>query len=197
MSPFLRPDAPGLDDIVADGALAVLAERGVDGLNVAAFARWMGVTKQSLSQRLAGPAGARHRLLQLAVATFGDRWLAWVGSALAEDPPVPALPATEGEVLGVRSWAALTELARGEAAAGNPDHASIVSAVRAREREMTQHRVGDWLGARPDVDDLAELCALADGLRLALAAPTPDLAIDDARRMATRRLRAVRGAATR
>lgn len=197
VSPFLRPDAPGLEDILADGAVAVLAERGVAGLTLAAVARWMGVTKQSLSQRLTDPAGARHRFLQLTVLAYGDRWLAWARTAWAEDPPMPALPATDDEVLGVRVWSGLAELARGEAAAGNPDPAAAVSAVQSEEREMTRHRLSTWMHAYPDGDDVTELCALVDGLRLGLAAPVPDVSLDVARRVVARRLRSVRPSAPR
>lgn len=195
VSPFLRPDAPDIDEMLADGAVAVLTERGVDGLNVAALARWMRTSKQSLSQRLSGPGGARRRILHLATHAFGRRWMSWVESALLEDPPVPALPATDDEIVGVRVWGALAELARGEEAGGDPDLAGVIAKVRSRERELTRHRVSEWMRAYPAEDDLTELCALVDGLRLALAAPVPDLALDVARRLAVRRLGAVRAAA--
>lgn len=183
--------------MLADGAVAVLSERGVDGLNVAALARWMGVTKQSLSQRLADPAGARRRILHLVVLAFGERWLGWVKSALLEDPPVPALPSTDDEVLGVRVWTALAELARGEDAAGDPGLARAIAEVRARERELTRRRVGDWMRAWPEEDDVTALCALVDGLRLALAAPVPEVSLDVARRIVMQRLSAVRPSAPR
>lgn len=81
--------------MLAAGAVALLRERSVD---VSALARWMGVTRQALSERLWSSGGTRRRILQLTVLAFADRWAGWVQAALLEDPPVPALPRSAEEV---------------------------------------------------------------------------------------------------
>jgi hypothetical protein len=192
MSPFLRLDSAGIDDTLADGAVELLRKRGVDALNVAALARWMGISRQALSERLRGPDGARRRILQLTLLTFADRWIDWLAEAMFEDPPVPALPRTAEEEHGVRVWAALVELARGERASGNPDPAAGVVATVARERDLVHQRVSAWLGATPGDVDMVELYALTDGLRAALLEPVRTVSYDDARRILQRRLDALR-----
>jgi len=194
MSPFVRPDSPRLNDMLADGAVALFRERGVDALNVAALARWMGVSRQALSERLWDPEGSRRRIMQLTVRAFADRWIAWVRLALREDPPVPALPRSAEEVHGVRVWAGLLELARGERASGNPDPAAAVTATLVREREIVGDRVAYWIGAEPAADDLTELVALTDGLRSALIEPMPKVTYDQARSLLLRRLNAMHDA---
>lgn len=196
MSPFLRPDAPSINDMLADGAVALLEERGIAAVNVAALARWMGVTKQTLSERLWDPDGPRRRIIRLTVLAFANRWLDWVDSALLGDPPVPALPRSEEEVHGVRVWAALTELARGERVSGNPDPAAGIVATLEQERDAVRLRLKRWIGVDPSEDEVVELCALADGLRAALVQPTTRLSSDDAQRILRRRLLAIRSAAT-
>lgn len=192
MSGFERPDAAGIDDTLADGAVVLLRTRGVDALNVAALARWLGVSRQALSERLRGPDGARRRILQLTTLTFADRWIEWVGSAMREDPPVPALPKTADEEHGVRVWAGLLELARGERASGNPDPAAGVVATLVREREVVHSRISEWLGVSPSADEMLELYALTDGLRGILIEPGRRLSHQQARLCLLRRLEAMR-----
>lgn len=195
MSPFLRPDAVAIDEMLADGAVELLRDRAADAVNVSALARWMGVTRQTLSERLWDPNGARHRIMRLTVLAFADRWLAWTGAALLADPPVPALPHDEAELHGVRVWAALAELARGEAAAGRPDPSAVVVDTRVRERVDLRERMTSWIGAAPSEEDLIELAALTDGLRASLAAAVPDVTLDVANRLLVRRLAAMRRSA--
>ncbi|GAA3802038.1 hypothetical protein [Nocardioides panacisoli] len=194
MSPFLRADSQDIREVLADGAVQVLTKRGADGVNVAALARWMGITRQALSERLWDADGPRSRIIRLTVATFGERWLGWTAAALLSDPPVPALPAGPEEAHGVRVWIALAELARGEDAVGKPDPLGVVGRVRRDERDDLRHRLADWLRAYPADDDVDELLALAEGLRAALVAPSPTVSLDAARRILVRRLDAIRQA---
>lgn len=178
--------------MLADGAVALLRERSVDALNVSALARWMGVTRQALSERLWSSGGTRRRILQLTVLAFADRWSGWVQAALLEDPPVPALPRSAEEVHGLRVWSALTELARGELARGNPDPAAAIVATRELEREVMRDRCTSWLGTDVSDQDLLELGALADGLRADLILSAPRSSFDEAHRLLSRRLEAIR-----
>ena len=193
MSPFVRPDAADLDEMLADAAVAVLQHRSVVGVNASALARWLGMSRQALNERLWEADGARRRVIRLTVRAFAKRWTLWCRRALVQDPPVPALPGSDDEVHGVRVWAALTELARGDLAVGIGDSAGAIHEARKEERATTRGRLRDWLGVEPDDDDVVEICALTDGLRAALAAPLPDLTPDVARRLLIRRLDALRG----
>jgi hypothetical protein len=192
MSPFVRPDAVRVDEMLADAAVAVLQHRSVVGVNASALARWLGMSRQALNERLWDADGARRRVIRLTVFAFARRWTMWCQRALCADPPVPALPETDDEVHGLRVWAALTELARGDLVAGIADSAGIVHEARKEERAAVRRRLKEWLGVEPDADDVVEICVLTDGLRGALAAPLPDLTPDVARRVLVRRLHAIR-----
>ncbi len=194
MSLFVRPDSCDISEMMADGVVALLRDRSVDAVNASALARWLGMSRQALNERLWDRLGARRRVIRLTVLTFADRWLGWVESALLDDVPLPALPRTDEEVHGLRVWAALTELARGDLAAGNPEPAAGIREARAQERNAVRQRVGEWLGAEPADDDVTEICALTDGLRAALIAPLPELTADGASRVLRRRLDAIRSA---
>lgn len=194
MSPFVRPAALGIDEMLADGAVDLFRKRGVDALNVAALARWMRISRQALHERLWDPEGSRRRIMRLTLLAFANRWLAWVEVPLVDDPPLPALPSTEEEVHGVRVWAGLLELARGERSTGNTDPAAVVTATLARERESVTARVGEWLGATPSEEDMSELFALTDGLRATLIESAPRITCDQARALLVRRLEAMRSA---
>ena len=192
MSPFVRPYALGIDEMLADGAVDLFRKRGVDALNVAALARWMRISRQALHERLWDPEGTRRRIMRLTLLAFAERWLDWVQLALLDDPPVPALPSTEEEAHGVRVWAGLQELARGERSSGNPDPAAVVAATLVREGESLKARVAAWVGANPSDEDLAELLALTDGLRASLIESVPRISYDQARALLARRLEALR-----
>ncbi|RHW24811.1 hypothetical protein D0Z08_22860 [Nocardioides immobilis] len=181
--------------MLADGAVALLKKRNVSVVNASALARWIGMSRQALNERLWDPDGARRRVIALTVGAFADRWIAWVRPGLLDDLPLPSLPRTEDEVHGVRVWMALSELARGDLVAGIPDAAARIHATRRQEREVLRHRLWDWLGTPPDDDDVLELCALTDGLRSALAAPIPDLTPEDADRVLRSRVEALRSGA--
>lgn len=195
MDPFVRPDAADLDEMLADGAVALLKERNVSVVNASALARWIGMSRQALNQRLWDSDGARRRVIGLTVGAFADRWIARVRAGWSHEDPLPRLPRTDHEVHGVRVWAALTELARGDLAAGIPDAAACIHATRRQEREEAHYGLRKRLGARPDKDAVLELCALTDGLRSALTAPIPDLTPQDADRLLRRRLDTLRSAA--
>lgn len=192
MTPFLRPDHVGLDDMLTDAAVAVLEDRSVVAVNASALARRLGMSRQSLHDRLWEPTGSRRRVIRLTVLTFANRWAGWVQSSWTGDPPVPALPRTDDEVHGVRVWAALTELARGDLAAAIPDSAGAIHEARREERNLVREQLREWFAAEPTEDEVVEISALTDGLRGALVAPLPDLTVDAAERILIGRLEGLR-----
>jgi AcrR family transcriptional regulator len=187
-SPFLRPDACGDAEIIADYAVTLLAERGVARLSSAAIARSMKVTPQALGQQV----GGRARIYELLLIAFGRRWLGW-SARPGWNSDLPArLPADQDEIHGVRVWQALRELARGELAAGNPTLQRHVTWVHREEREMLAHELRRLLD-RPVLDEeLDWTAALISGLQTALADPDPRLTHEGARRVLTRHLDVLR-----
>ncbi len=144
MRPFTRPDSASLNDMLTDAAVARLAEGGAELLTLQSVAAWLGLTRQALSQRLDDPNGPRRRMIQLIVLTFGERWLTWVGPGPIHgdlDRPPVRLPATPDEIHAVRVWTALTELARSEAARGNPHPLTALTRVRDEERALVRRLV--------------------------------------------------------
>jgi hypothetical protein len=167
-SPFLRPDDPRYPEMLTDAAVIVLGDCGVDRLSVGSLARWLNVTPAAVLKEY-----SRARVIELVVATFGNRWLDW------SDPgPFRAfttrLPQTADEVHGVRIHRALSELVRGELVAGRVEPSRIWSEVRRDELHMLQRRLG------ATEHDAEQMLALATGLRLALADPEPTLTYETA-----------------
>ena len=161
--PFLRPDDPRYREMLTDAAVVVLGERGVDGLSIGSLARWLKVTPAAVLKR-----HSRARVIELVMATFGDRWLDW------SDPGplrrIPArLPGSDDEVHGVRVHRALSELARSELVAGRAAPSRIWSEVRRDELAGIRLRLG------ATERDAERVLALASGLRIALAEPEPTL----------------------
>lgn len=115
---------------------------------------------------------------------FADRWEEWTHDLDPSSTPA-RLPETVDEVLGVRAWHALDELARGELAQGNDVPAAVLALARERESELVARRLTRLLGARPADADLAVVLALVGGLRREVTT-TPDPSISIA--MATRLL---------
>lgn len=183
MDPFARPDSADLGDMLADGAVAVLAERGLERFSIAAVARWVGWTPPVLYQRFPGPLGTRRRVLQVIVLVLGRRWLQWSCARLLLETPELRLPADELERRAVRLWAAVRELARGEQATGNPHPEEGLDRLREEEAAMVAAELGRWCGRRLAVADVIGVIALADGLRTELAAPIARVDLDTAQRI--------------
>jgi AcrR family transcriptional regulator len=180
MDPFTRPDSADVLDMLADGAVEIVAEHGLLGLSISALARWSGLTPPVLTQRFQGPHGARRRVLHLVTFTYGQRWLRWSTGALLLDEPSLALPETDAERRGTRVWSALDELARGERSEGYGDIAAVVDQVRSEEKAMVAARLGT--AAHPMSPVAAgTFCAVVDGVRRALSFPVPTFSVADAR----------------
>ena len=173
-SPFLEPNDPSLRAMLGDAAVHLLADRGVGDLSSRAIAGYLGTTPSALTQR-----AHREQQLQLMVVALGQRWLDWSGCR--PETGLPArLPGSADEVHGLRVWAALTELARGEAAAGNPEPARLIAGYRAEERAMIDWSLMRILDRRPGPEELAVTAAIVAGLREELVAPSPALTADAA-----------------
>lgn len=192
MDPFLRPDSASLADTVADAAVEVLTDGGVERFTISAIAARLGVTRQAVTERWGGPAGARRRIIQVVTVTFGQRWRSWIEPGLMADVPEVMLPSTKTECRGVEVWFALAEVAHGEKTAGNPDPAAAVIAVADSERLGVRNRVGWWIGSPITEATASGICALAHGLRADLAGFQPSLTHDEARRLMRAHLEAVR-----
>jgi AcrR family transcriptional regulator len=189
-SPFLRPDATGAAEIIADCAVRLLVDHGVARLSAAAIARSMGVTPQALCQQVRGKA----RVMELLLISFGPRWLAWSGLPERNSDLPARLPVDEDELHGVRVWQALRELARGELAAGDPALQRHVTRIRAEERAMLGYRLRGLLDRQALVEELDATGALVDGLRAAVVEPEPQFGPDRARVLLANHVRTLRAA---
>ncbi|WP_296606117.1 hypothetical protein [Nocardioides sp.] len=172
-SPFLRPDSVAFGHMLTDAAVGILSEAGATAFSSRALAATLGITPSALSQR-----AGRTEVLRVVFVFFADRWEAWTHDL--GPSAVPArLPETEDEVLGVRAWHALDELARGELAQGNDVPAAVLALARERESELVARRLTGLLGARPADADLAVVMALVGGLRREVTT-TPEPSISTA-----------------
>ncbi|HYF74018.1 MAG TPA: hypothetical protein VD864_14405, partial [Nocardioides sp.] len=118
-----------------------------------------GITPSALSQR-----AGRTEVLRVVCAFFADRWEDWTHD-LGSSAMLARMPETEDDVLGVRAWHALEELARGELAQGNDVPAAVLALARERESELIASRLTRLLGGRPADAELATATALVGGLR--------------------------------
>lgn len=165
-SPFLRPNSADYADMYADGFVNVVGASGLGAFSVTAVARWCNLSRQALLQQ----AGGRGRFIDEVCARLGRRWLQWsVPWSLNADLPV-ALPVTDEEVAGVRSWFALQELARGEWCAGQRLPAMYISQAVARDRERLAEALAERVSCDPAHLDVGGLNALVAGVRLAMVA---------------------------
>lgn len=192
-NPFTRLDSASWDDLLTDAALRVLAEDGLLGLSVRAIAARIGITGPALTQRWKGDRGARARILQIVVLTFGERWHYWSRGPLLDSPPTLSLPRTEDEREGVRAWLAFHELARSEQASGNPHIATAVAHTDQLERDQVWDKARGADGRPLPEPSIVGLCALAEGLRVALVAPTPAIGVDSAERLLSEHFARLRG----
>jgi hypothetical protein len=113
------------------------------------------------------------------VVALGRRWVRWSDSSYGADVPA-RLPETEDELHGVRVWAALAELARGEACGGNPEPSRLLTVFCNDERDRTAWNLGRLLERRPDELEVAATIALLSGLRHELAAGQPSVTFPEA-----------------
>lgn len=93
--PFLRPASLNPFDIIGDGVVETLRDRGAQEVSIRSVAKALGVTSQGLHQRL---QSHRHDdtetptavLCRMASVALGQRWFTWVRESLmALDPEVP------------------------------------------------------------------------------------------------------------
>ena len=181
--PFLLPDHAGYAEILTDAAVHVLEVRGVAQFSVAAMARWMKVSPESIHNLY-----SRATVIDLVTVRFARRWLWWSAGDprwARGRPLLPLqLPRTAEERHGVRVLHALEELARGEQVQGNPLPSQRLSRMRDEEVELLRSRLahlgaGDPAG-EPPMFRIAGLMALADGLRSTLARTPAGLTWDAA-----------------
>lgn len=194
--PFQRPDATDYGDIFADGLVVTLAAGGLNGWSVGAVARWMKVSPPAVLKRF-----SRARLLELTITAYGRRWVEWSGRITWDPGPgmrLPAaLPRTPAERHGVRVWALLGELARGERLAGrNRAMERYAAAADAEHTQMVRNLAG-ILGREPTPEEALATTALVSGLRQALVdeRTDPELAEACLRAHVTRLPRSVTPAA--
>lgn len=172
--PFLEPDNPRWPAIVADAYVEFLGVRGLHEFSMAAVARWMRASTAAVAQR-----ASRQESLRMVVVRIGARYHWWSVRPthwLIE----PRLPSTEAERRGVRAWALLGELARGD-----PESEAQLAERRAAERAdveewwRAQRRQGD--PGDPGGPDVEEYFAVLTGLRLVLAFGLTTLSAAEAR----------------
>jgi hypothetical protein len=177
LSPFLEPDNPNLSAMIGDAAVHLLATRGLRDLSSRAIARHLGISGPALTLQ-----ACRTEQLRLLVVALGRRWVRWSDSSYGVDVPA-RLPETEDELHGVRVWTALAELARGEAAGGNPEPSRLFTAFCRDERDQTAWNLGRLLERQPDELEVAATVALVSGLRHELAAGRPSVTFPQAQEL--------------
>jgi hypothetical protein len=194
MNPFLRPDNPREAEVFTDGAVHILAVRGIDQFSVRAIARWMRVSSAAILNEY-----SRARVLELITICFSARWLQWSGSGDWWSDPTAAplrLPETDDEVHGVRVMQALHQLALAERQRGNPLPVGHLSDLRRDELKMLGVRLRRYSSGlvQASDDDVVKVMMVVDGLRVALAQPSPELSWADAHRLLEATVRQVRQA---
>ncbi|MFD4263013.1 TetR/AcrR family transcriptional regulator [Streptomyces sp. NPDC058534] len=169
--PSVAPAAPSRSDLVADAALALLAERGMRGLTHRAVDETAGLPQGSTSNL----ARTRQALLELAVRRLADREARVL--ALHEMPDPRAGLDSLVDALALATHRALTSnreltLARYELAleaTRRPELRAHFDAAGARFREQLGALVNEMGSADPDRHVLS-LVAWADGLMFSCVA---------------------------
>lgn len=203
--PFLRPASLSPFDIVGDGVVEALSDRGAHELSISAVAKALGMTSQGLHQRL-----RRHRhddtesaaaaLFRMASVALGQRWFDWVRPSLmvlGSEVPAFRLPETEHERMGVAVWAAWHEVARGRALVGDPVPGELLASTCDDERQLVGEALHRAVGHPTPDHHLVALLALADGLRVELTRPGSTLTVDAAHEVMARQVAVVLDEATR
>jgi len=170
--PFLAEISANVDDIAADAVVRLLATGGVEQISMSAVARLEGVSSAAVQQR----HGGRAAFLDGLVGRFSVRWVRWVTRSGYLSVIPLRLPGDDEELLGVRAWQLIRALAEGEARAGRPACAAHVTWALAQERDHVVLHLTERLGRHPDLDQVAVVLLLADGLRHRVAdreAPMP------------------------
>jgi AcrR family transcriptional regulator len=167
-NPFLRPDSASYAAILADGMVRQFGVRGLSSFSISEVARWMGVTPAAVFQRF-----RRSRIVELTVREFADRWLAWVAYRDWDSDAVATLPRTDEENHGVRVWALMAELARGEKLAGRGWAESGYSEALVLEFGILSRRLSEALGRPASTEEALVTAAVVHGLRAMLVAPGP------------------------
>lgn len=167
--PFLRPASLNPFDIIGDGVVETLRDRGAQELSIRSVAKALGVTSQGLHQRL---QSHRHDdtetptavLCRMASVALGQRWFTWVRESLmALAPEVP----------------------------------EILAATRDDERQLLADEMDRAMGRRPSDHQLVTLLALADGLRAQLVQPASNLPVGTAQEVMARQVASVLQVETR
>ncbi len=121
--PFLEPANPRWPAIVTDAFIELLSVRGLHEFSMAAVARWMRASTAAVAQR--APRQESLRMIVVRVAARYHWWSVRPAHWIVE----PRLPSSEAERRGVRAWALVGELARGDSEAE-----AQLAARRAAER---------------------------------------------------------------
>ncbi|MEU2744687.1 TetR/AcrR family transcriptional regulator [Streptomyces collinus] len=167
----VRTTGPSRSDLVADAALALLAERGMRGLTHRAVDEAAGLPQGSTSNL----ARTRQALLELAVRRLADREARVL--ALHEMPDPGAGPGPLADALALATHRALTghralTLARYELAleaTRRPELRAFFDATGARFRDQLAALVGGLGSTDPDRHTLS-LIAWGDGLMFSCVA---------------------------
>jgi hypothetical protein len=174
-------------DIWTDAVFQFLHSHGIHTFSVSALARELRVTPAAVLQRQ-----SRRDLLSDVVLTFGARWLWWSLQPSYAEPIPGRLPSTDHELHAVRVWQALCEVARGAAAAGDPELLEHVRWVRTEESAQVGFALDRLLDRPPEQSELDLTLVLLDGLRRELAAPDPRITLDQARDVLVRHVEGLR-----
>lgn len=205
-SPFLRPYSHSPADLVGDGVMNALWDRGVHELSSSAVARAMRVTPQGLQQRLSRCRTDEDEttaavLFRLASWALASRWVDWVRESLMVlergKAPEVRLPATEDERLGVAVWLAWQEVARGRTLVGDTVPGEVMSSALDEERQLVRDALCRAAGGDPTEQQVLAVTAVADGLRSQLVWPGSTLPLAVAREVMARQVATVVNDVTR
>ncbi len=145
--------------MISDHAFELILADGVPAVSLATIARRIGVSRQAVSQWV---AGRREALMSLVASTYASRWAQWVEERITHHGALALLPTDTEQVSWVRLRLALEEDQRAA-----PHPAPGFTELRTLERALLQavHPALAAAGAQGRTDLLLTVLA---GLRTAL-----------------------------
>ena len=154
----------------------LLVTEGIPGLTLRKIAAVSRVSTGSIIHHL----GSKSRLLSLSAGMTARALAGQIRRERWEHGVLAFLPGDDDGVLNTRAWLAWVELGRSD-----PDVEAPVSRARQEERGL----LAETIDHRLERDDLDLLCAVIDGLRGAVCAPTRPMPPARARALLARHLR--------